>query len=306
MQDTRELTKKIAELKKERNAVILAHNYERGEVQDIADFVGDSLELSQKAVELDADVIVFCGVNFMAESAAVLSPEKTVLLPELDARCPMADMVRVEPLRSLKQQHPDAALVCYVNTTAEIKAECDICCTSANAIEVVKSLEQKKVIFVPDKNLADYVARNTDKQIILWEGYCPTHNQILPIDVRRVKNLHPMAEVLAHPECRHEVLEMADRICSTTGMVNYVRKSGSSEFIIATESGLLHRLNKENPHKKFYEVSPYTMCPDMKMIDLKAVVDSLEHMRYVITVPEDIRLRAKKSLDRMLAIKRKR
>lgn len=306
MPDTMELIKKIAALKKERNAVILAHNYERGEIQDIADFLGDSLELSQKAVDLDADVIVFCGVHFMAESAAVLSPDKIVLLPEIDAKCPMADMARVDSLRSLKEEHPDAAVVCYVNTTAEIKAECDICCTSANAIEVVKSLEQKKIIFVPDKNLADYVARNTDKQIIPWVGYCPTHNQILPIDVQRAKSLHPMAEVLAHPECRREVLDMSDRVFSTTGMVNYIRASESNEYIIATESGLLHRLKKEDPHKKFYEVSPYTMCPDMKMIDVKAVADSLEHMKYVITVPEDIRIRAKQSLDRMLAIKRKR
>lgn len=306
MQDTRELIEKIAELKKKRNAVILAHNYVRGEVLDIADFLGDSLELSQKAVQLDADVILFCGVHFMAESAAVLSPNKTVLLPEIDARCPMADMVRVDALRDLKQQHPDAAVVCYVNTTAEIKAECDICCTSANAIEVVKSLKEKKVIFAPDKNLADYVARNTDKQIIPWIGYCPTHNQILPIDIQKAKSMHPMAEILAHPECRREVLDMADKIFSTTGMVNYVRNSDSTEFIIATEGGLLHRLKKENPSKDFYLVSPYTICPDMKMIDLKAVADSLEQMKYVITVPEDIRVRAKQSLDRMLEIKRKR
>ncbi|WP_367344452.1 quinolinate synthase NadA [Methanomethylovorans sp.] len=305
MPDTMELKKKIAKLKKERNAVILAHNYERGDIQDIADFLGDSLELSQKAVDLDVDVIVFCGVHFMAESAAVLSPDKTVLLPELYARCPMADMARVDSLRSLKQEHPDAAVVCYVNTTAEVKAECDICCTSANAIEVVKSLEQTKIIFVPDKNLADYVARNTDKQIIPWAGCCPTHNQILPVDVQRAKSLHPMAEVLAHPECRREVLDMSDGILSTNGMVNYVSTSESDEFIIVTESGLLHRLNKENPYKKFYEVSTYTVCPDMKMIDIKAVADSLENMKYVITVPEDIRIKAKRSLDRMLAIKRK-
>jgi quinolinate synthase len=303
---TQELTERINELKKERNAVILAHNYERAEIQDIADFIGDSLELSQKAVELDVDIIVFCGVNFMAESAAVLCPEKTVLLPELDARCPMADMVKPDSLLYLKKQHPDAAVVCYVNTTAEIKAECDICCTSANAIEIVNSLDQEKIIFIPDKNLSEYVARNTDKKIIPWEGYCPTHNQILPIDVQRAKNLHPMAQVLAHPECRYEVLDMADKICSTTGMVNYARTSRCNEFIIATESGLMHRLQKENPQKKFYEVSPYTICPDMKMIDLKAVADSLEHMRYVIEVPGDIRVKAKNALDRMLAVKIKR
>ena len=306
MQDTRELIQRIAELKKECNAVIFAHNYEREEIQDIADFIGDSLELSQKAVELEADVIVFCGVHFMAESAAVLSPDKTVLLPEIDARCPMADMAQVDTLRTLKKEHPDAAVVCYVNTTAEIKAECDICCTSANAIEIVKSVEQKKVIFVPDKNLADHVAKHTDKQIIPWIGYCPTHNHILPIDVERSKSLHPMAEVLAHPECRREVLDMSDGIFSTTGMINYVRTSECTEFIIATESGLLHRLKKENPNKRFYAVSPYSICPDMKMIDLRAVAASMEHMRYVISVPEDVRFKAKQSLDRMLAVKRKR
>lgn len=301
-----QLIHKILELKIKHNAVILSHNYERGEVQDIADFVGDSLELSQKAVDLNVDVIVFCGVHFMAESAAILSPHKTVLLPELDARCPMADMVTPEGLRQLKQQHPDAAVICYINSSAAVKAECDLCCTSANAIEIVNSVENKKIIFVPDKNLANYVAHYTKKEIIAWDGYCPTHNQILGIDIQRVKHLHPKAIVLSHPEGRKEVLQMSDNIFSTTGMINFVKSSDKNEFIIATESGILHRLRKENPHKSFYEVSPYSICPDMKVIDLKAVADSLEKMQYIITVPEDIRIRAKQCLDKMLTIKRSR
>lgn len=301
-----QIIQKISELKIQHNAVILSHNYERDEIQDIADFVGDSLELSQKAVDLDAEVIVFCGVHFMAESAAILSPNKTVLLPDLDAHCSMADMVNPKAIRILKKQNPDAAVVCYINSSAAVKAECDICCTSANAIEIVRSLKENTIIFVPDKNLANYVSKYTDKNIISWNGYCPTHNQILVIDVQKAKTLHPYAEVLAHPECRIEVLEMADQVFSTTGMINYVKNSEKNEFIIATESGILHRLKKENSQKSFYPISPYSICPDMKMIDLEAVFASLEKMQYTISVPEDVELKAKRSLDRMLSIKRSR
>lgn len=305
MQNTQDIIERILELKKERNAVILAHNYERGEIQDIADFTGDSLGLSKQAMEQEADVIVFCGVHFMAESAAILSPEKTVLLPELYAGCPMASMVTADALRAEKKKYPDAAVVCYVNSTADVKAECDICCTSANAVEVVNSLEEDEILFVPDKNLADYVSRYTTKKIIPWEGYCPTHNQILTTDVIRAKEEHPDAEVLAHPECRRDVINLADKVFSTTGMVEYVKTAGD-EFIIATERGILHKLRKDNPQKRFYDVSEYTVCPEMKAIDLGSLLLSLENMQHVITVPEEIRNKARVALDRMLEVKRSR
>jgi len=305
MQDRQDIIDKINKLKKERNAVILAHNYQRSEVQDIADFVGDSLGLSQEAMKQDADVIVFCGVDFMAESAAILSPEKTVLIPESDAGCPMAAMVDVESLRREKEKHPDAVVVCYVNTSAAVKAESDICCTSANAVDVVKSLDGDEILFIPDKNLAKYVATHTDKMVIPWDGYCPTHHQILASDILQVKEEHPDAEFLAHPECRTEVLEIADHVFSTTGMTNYVKGSACREFIIGTENGLLHRLQLDNPDRKFYPASEYAICPDMKMITLEAVLHSLEKMEYVVSVPENVRVRAKRALERMLAIRRK-
>ncbi|MCM1987662.1 MULTISPECIES: quinolinate synthase NadA [Methanococcoides] len=306
MQDRQSIINKINSLKKERNAVILAHCYARDEVQDIADFVGDSLGLSQEAVDQDAEVIVFCGVSFMAESAYILSPEKTVLMPDADADCPMAAMVDVASLRKLKAEHQGAMVVCYVNTRADIKAECDICCTSANAVEVVNSLDSGKVIFVPDKNLAAYVAKHTDKTIIPWNGYCPTHNQILAEDVDLAVNEHPGAEIMAHPECRSEVLEKADHVFSTTGMIGHVKSSDNNEFIISTEQGILHQLETENPNKKFYPVSKFTFCPDMKMIDLSSVLRCLENMETVVTVPKDIQVRAKRALDRMLEVKRNR
>jgi len=306
MQDMKKTIERINELKGLRNAVILAHNYERGEIQDIADFTGDSLGLSQQAMQQEADVIVFCGVHFMAESAAILSPHKTVLLPELYAGCPMASMVTASALREEKKKHPQAAVVCYVNSTAEVKAESDICCTSANAIEVVNSLEEEEVLFVPDRNLADYVARNTGKRIIPWSGYCPTHNQILVSDIIRAKEEHPGAEVLSHPECRREVLELSDRVFSTTGMLDHVSRSTAEEFIIATEKGILHKLKQGSPGKRFYFASEFAVCPEMKAIDFEALMLSLERMQHVISVPEDIRVRARRALDRMLAVKRNR
>jgi quinolinate synthase len=298
-----ELIKRIKELKLKRNAVILSHYYSRPEVQDIADFVGDSLALSQEAVRQDADVIVFCGVHFMGESAAILSPKKTVLLPEIDATCPMADMVNVEDLKSLKEKYPNAPVVCYVNSSAAIKAESYICCTSANAVEVVNSLDAEEIIFVPDKNLAAYVAARTDKKIIPWEGHCPTHHQVMKEDVLKMKERHPQAKFIAHPECRPEVLELADHVASTRGMILYAKKSPAQEFIIGTECGLIHGLLKAAPEKTYYCISEFACCPSMKMINLEKVLASLEKMQHKVTVPENVRVRAKEALDRMLAVK---
>ncbi|MPM37894.1 Quinolinate synthase A [bioreactor metagenome] len=298
-----DLIKRIKELKLKRNAVILSHYYSRPEVQDIADFVGDSLALSQEAVRQDAEIIVFCGVHFMGESAAILSPDKTVLLPEIDATCPMADMVNVEGLKRLKEQHPDAPVVSYVNSSAAIKAESYICCTSANAVEVVNSLDADEIIFVPDKNLAAYVAARTDKKIIPWEGHCPSHHQILREDVLKMKGKHPQAKFIAHPECRPEVLELADHIASTRGMILYAKRSPAQEFIIGTECRLIHGLLKAAPEKKYYCISEFACCPSMKMVNLEKVLTSLEKMERRITVPEDVRIRAKEALDRMLAVK---
>ncbi len=291
---------KIKQLKKKRNAIILAHNYQRADVQDAADFVGDSFGLSQKAVASGADVIVFCGVDFMAESAAVLNPEKTVLMPELLAQCPMAAMITPEALKLEKQKHPAAAVVCYVNTSAAVKAESDICCTSANAVKVVNSLDENEIIFVPDRNLALYVAANTNKKILPWNGYCPTHHLILPGDILLEKEEHPKAQVLVHPECRPDVIELADKVLSTSGMLKYAAQSDAKEFIIGTELGLLHRLRKENPQKKFYPATAYAVCPNMKMNTLGSIIRALEKNEHVIKVPENIRSRAKLALDRML------
>ena len=291
---------KIQQLKKKRNAIILAHNYQRADVQDAADFVGDSFGLSQKAVASGADVIVFCGVDFMAESAAVLNPEKTVLMPELLAQCPMAAMITPEALKLEKQKHPDAAVVCYVNTSAAVKAESDICCTSANAVKVVNSLEEQEIIFVPDRNLALYVAANTKKKIIPWNGYCPTHHLILPGDILLEKEEHPDAQVLVHPECRPDVVALADKVLSTAGMLKYAAQSDAREFIIGTELGLLHRLRKENPQKKFYPATAYAVCSNMKMNTLGSIIRALEKNEHVIKVPENIRRKAKQALDRML------
>ncbi|RJP74370.1 MAG: quinolinate synthase NadA [Candidatus Abyssobacteria bacterium SURF_17] len=296
------LKDEIAALRKERNAVILAHNYQRDEIQELADFCGDSLGLSKQAAKTDADVIVFCGVHFMAESAAILSPRKTVLLPVEEAGCPMADMIDVPRLRELKQQHPDATVVTYVNSSAAIKAESDVCCTSANAVKVVKSVDAKKIIFTPDKNLALYVSRFTDKEIIAYEGFCPTHILIHADAVKRVKAEHPKALFVAHPECLPDVIDIADYVCSTSGMYEFVKNSDASEFIIGTESGILYRLRKENPQKKFYLVSKHIICPNMKMTTLDWLAQSLRYMRFKVEVPEDIRVKAKKSLDRMLEV----
>ena len=295
---------RIRQLKKERNAIILAHNYQRGDVQDIADFVGDSFGLSQKAVDSGADVIVFCGVDFMAESAAILNPEKTVLMPELSAQCPMAAMITPESLKLEKEKYPNAAVVCYVNTPASVKAESDICCTSANAVKVVNALPENEIIFVPDRNLALYVEAHTEKKIIPWNGYCPTHHLILPGDILLEKEEHPHAEVLVHPECRPDVIALADQVLSTAGMLKYARQSTSKEFIIGTEIGLLHRLNKENPDKTFIPATSYAVCPNMKMNTLDSIIRALERNEHVIKIPEGVRVKAKLALDRMLEVGR--
>jgi quinolinate synthase len=298
-----QLIEKIGRLKAERNAVILAHNYQPGEIQDIADFTGDSLALSIKAAATDADVIVFCGVKFMAETAAILSPGKTVLLPDKNAGCPMADMITSEQLRELKRKHTDALVVCYVNSSAEVKAESDYCCTSANAVEVVESLSKnKKIIFVPDQHLGHFVVEKTGREMILWPGYCTTHVFITEDDVKKAKEAHPGAIVMAHPECTEPVKAVSDKLFSTGQMLKFAKQSDAKSFIIATETGIIHSLKKENPGKEFYPVTTRAVCPNMKRITLDKVLWSLEDMHYKITVPPDVAARAKKSLDKMVAI----
>ena len=294
---------KILKLKKERKAVILAHNYQLGEVQDIADFVGDSLELSQKASRTDAEVIVFCGVHFMAETAAIICPDRTVLLPELHAGCPMANMITAADLRKEKKEHPGATVVCYVNTTAAVKAESDICCTSANAVKIVRSLPPSgEIIFVPDQYLGGWVAEQTGRQMVLWPGYCPTHARILPQDIIRRKEEHPLAKVLVHPECRPEAKALADAVLSTGGMTRYARESGATEMIVGTELGIIHRLQAENPDKRFYPVSEQAVCPRMKLITLDTILWSLQNNRNVIKIPEAVRIKAARAVDRMLEV----
>jgi len=295
------LVKKINQLRREKNAIILAHNYQLPEVQEIADFVGDSLELSRIAAKTDAELIVFCGVHFMAETAAIICPDKVVLMPDAHAGCPMANMITAPALRELKLQHPKAVVVCYVNTSAEVKAECDVCCTSTNAVWIIDSLKDaQEVIFVPDKYLAAYVASKTNKTLIPWNGYCPTHVKILAEDILKEKKLHPDAQVIAHPECTPEVTALANAVLSTSKMCEYARGSKAGEFIVATEVDILYRLKKENPHKKFYPASTLARCPNMKKNTLEKILFSLENMKYEINVPGDIRLRARRSIERML------
>jgi quinolinate synthase len=293
----------ILKLKEEKKAIILAHNYQIGEVQDIADFVGDSLDLSQKAAQTQAEVIVFCGVHFMAETAKILSPDKTVLMPDINAGCAMANMITLRQLKEMKKKYPEAVVVSYVNTTAEIKAESDYCCTSANAVKVVQTIPlENEILFIPDKYLGDYVSKQANRKMILWEGYCPTHRRILAEDILKKKAQYPKAEVLVHPECTPDVIAMADKVLSTSGICRYAKESNSEEFIIGTEIGILHRLKKENPDKKFYPASILSDCPNMKLTNLEKILWSLEDMIYRIEVPPDIAQRAKRSIDRMLEI----
>ncbi len=324
--DKEKIKEEILWLKSQRNAIILSHNYQREEVQDIADFVGDSLELSRQAASIDCDVIVFCGVHFMAETASILSPEKIVLLPELDAGCPMAEMITVSSprkvwktfpgyenqptfvfphdftLRDIKERYPDAPVVAYVNTTAEVKAESDICCTSANVVKVVESLPNERVICIPDRNLSAWAQKNTKKQIIAWDGFCHVHDRVTGNDVLNARNKYPDALFMAHPECRMEVLELADHVTSTSGMLRFARSSESKEFIVGTEIGLIHRLKKENPDKMFYPLRKDMICPNMKKTTLNSVLAALKEMKNIIKVNEDIRIPAKRALDRMLAL----
>jgi quinolinate synthase len=272
-------------------------------VQDIADLVGDSLELSRAAASREGKVIVFCGVDFMAETAAILSPEKKVLLPAADACCPMAEMVTAGELRVLRERYPDAAVVAYVNTTAEVKAGSDICCTSANAVEVVESLDEDRVIFVPDRNLALYVARFSEKEILPWEGFCIVHDQYTPADVRAARAQHPEAEVIVHPECRPEVIDLADGVFSTSGIIRRACSGPGKEFIIGTEVGILHRLGKECPGKRCYPLSDEAVCVNMKKTDLQKVYNALDRLEPQVTVPGGIARRARRAIDRMLAVR---
>jgi len=297
-----ELVEKIAVLKKRRNAVILTHNYQLGEVQDIADFVGDSLELSQRAAQTGADVIVFCGVHFMAETASILCPDKVVLLPDMNAGCPMANMITAERLRAKKQEHPQAVVVCYINSSAEVKAESDICCTSANAVRVVESLDAQEILFVPDQYLGHYISTRTDKKMILWPGFCPTHVRIKPERIKKLRQEYPRAKVVVHPECTPEVIVLADEVLSTGGMCRYAQRDEVREMVVGTELGIIHRLRKENPGKRFIPVSEQAICPNMKLITLEKVLWSLEGMSPVVKVPEGIRLRAKAVVDKMLKV----
>jgi len=324
--DTASLQEQILELKEQKRAIILSHNYQRDEVQDIADFVGDSLELSRISATKACEMIVFCGVHFMAESASILSPDKTVLLPELDALCPMADMICVDSprpvrksfpgfdnppayvyppeftLRDIKKQYPGVPVVAYVNTAAAVKAESDICCTSANVVKVIESLPGDTVICIPDKNLSLWAAKNTKKKVIAWDGYCNVHERVTVDDVRKARAEHPRALVMAHPECRIEVLEIADHVTSTSGMLRYAVASDAKEFIVGTEIGLMHRLRRENPEKLFYPLRKDMICPNMKRTTLKSILRAFQENTYVVKVPEEIRVPAKRALDRMLEI----
>ena len=299
-----DLREKILRLKEQRKAVILVHNYQLGEVQDIADFIGDSLALSQQAAQTDAKVIVFCGVHFMAETASILSPDKVVLLPAKHAGCPMADMVTPARLRQIKKEHPGATVVCYVNSSAAVKAESDICCTSANAVRLVERIaDGREIIFVPDQYLGHFVSSRTGKKMILWPGYCPTHVRIRPEDILQLKQEHPRAKVVVHPECRPEVIALADEALSTEGICRYARRNDVSELIVGTEIGIIHRLKKENPGKRFVPVSEQAVCPMMKLITLENILWSLEEMAPEVKVPENIRRRAKAAVDKMLEVK---
>jgi quinolinate synthase len=325
--DTAFLRDEILKLKHSRRAIILSHNYQRDEVQEIADFVGDSLELSRTAATINCDIILFAGVTFMAESAAILSPDKVVLTTEMDALCPMADMIRVTSPRTvikefpgfknppafifphdfslmdIKRKYPGVPVVAYVNTTADVKAESDICCTSANVVKVVDSLPDKRVICIPDKNLSLWAAKNTRKEVITWDGFCHVHERVTAADVKKSRAEHPRALLMAHPECRLEVLETADHVTSTSGMLRFAKTSSEKEFIVGTEIGLLYRLRKENPDKVFYPLREDMVCPEMKKTTLKSLYRALKENTYLIKLPDETRILAKKALDRMLEIR---
>lgn len=297
-----DLIKQIQKLKKDRNAMILAHNYQNPEVQDIADYVGDSLELAQIAARLDADVIVFCGVHFMAESASILSPSKKVLLPDLTSGCPMAEMVTADDVIKLKQQYKDAIVVTYINSTADVKAVTDVCVTSSNAVKIVKKLSNDKVLFFPDKNLANYVQRFTDKQIIAWKGFCPTHESFTKDDLIKIKEKHPDAIVMVHPECRPEVIDMADEVLSTGQMVKFVKNKTNEKIIVGTEVGMVHRLKKESPTNEYIIASEYFVCPDMKKNSIEKIYEVMLNLSCEVRVSDEIRVKALKPLQKMLEL----
>lgn len=295
------LKERILALKKKRQAVIIAHNYERPEIQQLADILGDSLELSRAVTKVDAKVVVFCGVHFMAETASILNPKKKILLPVKEAGCPMADMITLKKLRALKKANPGIPVVCYVNSSAQVKAESDVCCTSSNAVEIVASLPDKNIIFVPDKNLGSYIqSKLPEKHIILWEGFCPTHMRISEEEIIDCKKKYPNAKFMAHPECPQKLLQHADYIGSTSGMLKYVKEVKAREIIVGTEIGMIYRLKRENPKKIFYSPSDHFICADMKLTTLGWVLHSLENMVYEVKVSEAVRRKARKSLDKML------
>ncbi len=297
------IKQRILDLKVEKQAIILAHNYQPPEIQDLADMMGDSLELSRQAASTSAKVIVFCGVSFMAETAAILNPDKVVLLPHPDAGCPMADMITPADVRAIRADHPDVPIVTYVNSTAAVKAESTVCCTSANSIKVVESFSDARTVYMaPDQNLARYTARHTRKEIFHWNGYCPFHNELSIQEVLVARQKHPEALFLAHPECRPEILDLADVVQSTSGMLRFVRESSRGEFIIGTEVGILHPMRKMSPEKRFYPASESMLCPDMKKTSAEDVLQALETLTPRITVPEAIRVRALRAVERMLAI----
>jgi quinolinate synthase len=303
--DADELIRQIGDLKRQRDALILAHNYQRPEVQDIADHTGDSLELSRTAAKVSEALIVFCGVQFMAETAAILCPEKTVLLPVREAGCPLADTATAGQIRQMREQYPDAIVVAYVNTSAEVKAESDVCCTSANAVEVVRSVDAgRPIIFVSDRNLGHYAASMARRRVILWDGACPTHAGLSVADIRQAKKDHPETKVMAHPECRPEVLELTDRVAGTAGMLAYAAEEApGTAFIVGTDIGLIHRLKKESPDKVFYPATDYLVCPTMKLTTLEDVMRSLENMEHVVTLEKPVRVKARSALDAMLAVR---
>lgn len=296
-----ELIARIQELKKQKNAVVLVHNYLKPEVYEVADYIGDSLGLCEQAAQSKADIVVFSAVHFMAESAALLLPNAKVLLPNYDAGCALADMITAEQLREFKRAHPGAGVVCYINSTAEVKAESDAVCTSANAAEVVRNMPEKTILFVPDKNLANFVAKLVpEKEIIAWEGYCPIHHNITVQQVLEAKAAHPNAKVVVHPECPEPILRLADKIASTTGMVSYAEQDSGDEFIVITECGLTQRMMKMMPDKKFLSVC--NLCYDMKKTTLQSVLDSLEYEQFEIKIPEEVAVRARESFRRMFAL----
>ena len=303
MSNLEQTKEKIAKLKKELNAIIVAHNYQRPEVQDIADLTGDSLELARMCVGTKAETIVFCGVRFMAETAAILNPSSMVLLSHPEAGCPLADMIDIGKLRRWKESYPEAAVVAYVNTTAAIKAESDFCCTSANGIDVVNAMPNEEIFFIPDQNLGHYVSTKTNKKMILYPGFCYVHDRITAEQVKLAKQRYPQARVLVHPECRPEVINLADAALSTSQMLRYAKQSEEKTFLIGTEEGILHPLRKQNPEKEFHIMTSNFICADMKKTTLEMVIETMETRRNVVTVPEEVRIRAKQAIDRMLAIK---